>query len=75
MDKEMQSIYKNDVWDLVELSKQTKAIGCKWLFKEMLAQLSAIKLIWRLRVSQSHMVSITMKHFVLLFVSNHCVLS
>ena len=33
MDKEMQSIYENDVWDLVELPKQRKAIGCKWVFK------------------------------------------
>ena len=29
MDKEMQSIRENDVWDLVELPKQRKAIGCK----------------------------------------------
>ena len=29
----MQSICENDVWDLVELPKQRKAIGCKWIFK------------------------------------------
>ena len=33
MDKEMQSIRENDVWDLMELPKQRKAIGCKWVFK------------------------------------------
>ena len=27
--KEIQSICENDVWDLVELPKQRKAIGCK----------------------------------------------
>ena len=31
--KEMQSIRENDVWNLVELPKQRKAIGCKWVFK------------------------------------------
>ena len=34
MDKEMQSICENDVWNLVELPKQRKAIGCKWVFKQ-----------------------------------------
>ena len=33
MDKEIQSIRDNDVWDLVELPKQRTAIGCKWIFK------------------------------------------
>ena len=33
MDKEMQSIHENDVWNLVELPKQRKAIGFKWVFK------------------------------------------
>ena len=69
MDKEMQSIRENDVWDLVELPKQRKVNGY------LKAQLSAIKLVWWLRVSHSNMVLITMKHFVPLFVSNHCVLS
>ena len=34
MDKEMQSTHENDVWDLAELPKQRKAIGCKWVFKQ-----------------------------------------
>ena len=33
MDKEMESLYKNDVWELVELPKDRKAIGSKWVFK------------------------------------------
>ena len=33
MEREMQSIHDNDVWDLVELPNQRKAIGCKWVFK------------------------------------------
>ncbi|KAL8161786.1 hypothetical protein V2J09_013275 [Rumex salicifolius] len=30
---EMKSMKENDVWDLVELSKGAKPIGCKWIFK------------------------------------------
>jgi hypothetical protein len=33
MDKEMESLRKNDVWELVELPKDRKAIGSKWVFK------------------------------------------
>lgn len=33
MQKEMDSIYSNDVWDLVELPKDCKTIGSKWVFK------------------------------------------
>ena len=34
MTKEMKSLYKNKIWDLVELPKGKKAIGCKWVFKK-----------------------------------------
>ena len=34
MDKEMQSIHENDVWSLVPLPSNRKAIGCKWVFKK-----------------------------------------
>ena len=33
MDDEMNSIYMNGVWDLVELSHGCKPVGCKWVFK------------------------------------------
>ena len=31
MKDEMKSMTKNDVWDLVKLSKGKKPIGCKWI--------------------------------------------
>lgn len=33
MKEEMNSMRSNDVWDLVELPKDVKPIGCKWVFK------------------------------------------
>ena len=33
MDKEMNSLHMNDVWDLVKLPKDRKAVGSKWVFK------------------------------------------
>ena len=33
MQKEMESIYSNDVWDLVELPNNRRPVGCKWVFK------------------------------------------
>jgi hypothetical protein len=34
MVEEMESLYKNQTWDLLELPKRKRAIGCKWLFKK-----------------------------------------
>ena len=34
MQKEMDSIYTNDVWDLVELPGNRKPVGNKWVFKK-----------------------------------------
>ena len=34
MQKEMESIYSNDVWDLVVLPKDRKPVGSKWVFKK-----------------------------------------
>ena len=34
MQKETDSIYSNDVWDLVELLKNRKPVGNKWVFKK-----------------------------------------
>ena len=33
MEKEMESLHKNEVWDLVKLSKDRRAVGNKWVFK------------------------------------------
>ena len=33
MDKEMNSLHMNDVWDLVKLPKDRKEVGSKWVFK------------------------------------------
>ena len=33
MKDEMNSMANNQVWDLVELPKGAKVIGCKWVFK------------------------------------------
>jgi len=33
MKDEMKSIQDNDIWNLVELPKGMKPIGCKWIFK------------------------------------------
>ena len=29
----MESLHTNDVWDLVKLTKDRKAVGSKWVFK------------------------------------------
>ena len=34
MQKEMNSMYSNDVWDLVELPENREAVGSKWVFKK-----------------------------------------
>ena len=33
MDRELESLGINDVWDLVELPEDRKAVGSKWVFK------------------------------------------
>lgn len=33
MNEEIESILRNDTWDLVEMPKNKTLIGCKWLFK------------------------------------------
>ena len=33
MKKELKSMNDNEVWDLVELPKKSKRVGCKWVFK------------------------------------------
>jgi hypothetical protein len=34
MAKEIESLHKNQTWDLVELPERKMKIGCKWVFKK-----------------------------------------
>ena len=34
MTEEMESLHKNQTWDLVELLERKRKIGCKWVFKK-----------------------------------------
>ena len=34
MKQEMESMYSNFVWDLVEAPSDFRAIGCKWIYKK-----------------------------------------
>ena len=34
MTEEMESLHKNQTWELVKLSRGQKIIGCKWVFKK-----------------------------------------
>ena len=36
MDEEMDSLYKNEAWNLVQLLVERKFVGRKWLFKKKL---------------------------------------
>ncbi|KAJ1426951.1 reverse transcriptase [Sesbania bispinosa] len=36
MKEELKSMDDNKVWDLVELPKGSKRVGCKWVFKTKL---------------------------------------
>lgn len=33
MNKEIDALRQNETWELVDLPKGKKAIGCKWVFK------------------------------------------
>ena len=33
MEEELKSMKDNEVWDIVELPKGIKTIGCKWILK------------------------------------------
>jgi hypothetical protein len=34
MSEEIESLHKNQTWELVELPKGQKIVGCKWVFKK-----------------------------------------
>lgn len=67
MDKEMESLRKNGVWELVELSKDRKAVGstCKWYLSLRLILMDLLNVTrpnsW-LKVFLKSMVWTTMKH-------------
>ncbi|KAM1696422.1 hypothetical protein ACFXTN_027951 [Malus domestica] len=39
MDEEMKSLHKNETWNLVQLPKGKKAIGCKWVYAKKMESL------------------------------------
>ncbi|BBG99268.1 transposable element gene [Prunus dulcis] len=39
MDEEMKSLHKNETWELVQLPKGKKAIGCKWVYAKKMESL------------------------------------
>ena len=43
MQKEMKSIEENDVWDIVELPKGKKAVGCRWVYKKKIGSDGSIE--------------------------------
>jgi hypothetical protein len=34
MEEEIESLYKNQTWELAELSKRKRVIWCKWVYKK-----------------------------------------
>ncbi|GJU98562.1 ribonuclease H-like domain-containing protein [Tanacetum coccineum] len=42
MNEEMQALYENNTWDLVDLPRNRKAIGSKWVYKTKLKSTSEI---------------------------------
>ena len=32
MDEEMRAVLQNDTWDIVDLPKGKKSVGCRWVF-------------------------------------------
>ena len=51
----MDSLKKNDVWDLVKLPKARKTVGSKWVFKEKLGPDGSIESYKARLVAQGHL--------------------
>ena len=43
MKAEIDSLRRNDAWDLVELPKDRKAVGSKWIFKEKVSAVDSVE--------------------------------
>ena len=50
MKQEMESLAKNETWDIVEAPKKKKIIGCKWIFKRKGGSSSDAPPIYKARV-------------------------
>ena len=68
MDKEMQSIHENDVWSLVPLPSNRKAIGCKWVFKKKIGSDGSIECYKARRWAALNIVHVCFIITVLLFI-------
>ncbi|KAL5810596.1 hypothetical protein ACOSQ4_027164 [Xanthoceras sorbifolium] len=43
MNLEMESMYSNSVWDLVDLPDEVKSIGCRWIYKRKRGVIGKVK--------------------------------
>ena len=61
MKSEMQSMYNNQVWNLVDPPEGAKVIGCKWVHKSNMIRPSSLDLLQK--VSNKLMVLTMMRPF------------
>ncbi|KAL9256969.1 Retrovirus-related Pol polyprotein from transposon TNT 1-94-like protein [Drosera capensis] len=50
MGEEMESLYKNETWELVKLPKGRRVVGCKWIYKKKTGALEAEKTRFKARL-------------------------
>ena len=50
MKQEMESLAKNETWDIVEAPKKKKIVGCKWIFKRKEGPSSGVAPFYKARV-------------------------
>ena len=62
MQQEMDSIYKNDVYDLVKLPEGKRALNSRWVFKKKISSNGSVLLH---KVAHRSLVLTMMKHSVL----------
>jgi len=66
MMEEMNSLHKDDTWELIELPKGKKAIGCKWVFAKKQESLNDDIVNYKARVivkaARSEKILTTMKY-------------
>ena len=51
MKEEMSSLHKNDTWELTELLKRKKAIGCKWVYAKKQGSLKENTVCYKARLA------------------------